>query len=399
VAAYDQSSIGVVAGSLAKTWHLSGSEVGLLTSVALAGMILGGAVAGLLADRFGRRGLLLADLALFVGAAAATALAPSYWWLVALRFLVGVGIGSDYTISLVYLAEAAPCLRRGRWLAATLWGANIGTLAAYGAGAFLASSANGWRWVLGLGAIGALLALLGRRGIPETEHFQSVTPKTLIDNLRESLARRSLASRWRAMAAWFSYQVSDQGLSLLLPLILVAVLSESVANSSASALLVKAITIPVSLATVFVIDRWGRRRLQVGGFLLRGLALALLAFVLAFTDHPSPLLIGLLFVVAIAVGSAGPDKTTAIFPAESAGHHNRATGQGMSQAAGRFGGIAGLVGYSVLSGSLGPWAGIAWFALFCFIGGVVSLKMTDRTGQELQAEPNCECACELFTDS
>ncbi len=384
IAAYDQAVIGVVLDSLKPLWHLGSFQVATLTSIAVVGMILGGATAGLLGDRFGRSTLLVVDLALFFGATLASAFAPDYTFLVACRLLVGVGIGADYTIALVYLAETAPALRRGQWMAASLFGANFGMLAAYGAGALLLGYGEGWRYVLGLGALAALPVLWWRRSIPETAIFRRIEPLHIAALLRQSFSRQKLRHAARPMAAWFSYQVGDQGIALFLPVILAGVLSSSAAKGSAAALAVKAVTIPASLATVFLIDRWGRRRLQVGGFLLRAASFGLLAGIMLLELKPDPLVVAALLALGMAVGSAGPDKTTPIVPAEAPGHATRATGQGMAQSAGRLGGIVGLVGYSLLAGSYGAGAGLAWLAAFALLGGIVSIPMKETSGSSLE---------------
>lgn len=383
VGAYDQAAIGVVLDPLTRRWHLGTTEVAALSTAAVAGMLVGGALAGVLADRFGRRGLLIADIVLLCGAALGAALSPNYAYLITFRVLGGVGVGADYTIALVYLAEVAPRTRRGRWMAATLWGANLGMLAAYAAGALLLRVGWGWRGVLGLGALAALPVIWQRRHLDETFAFRQGAPLGLAALLRHGLGATGLRHRARGMLAWFSYQVGDSGLSLFLPVMLAEILSRSAATGSAAALVVKAVTIPASLATVFLIDRWGRRRLQVSGFLVRALALGALAgLLLAGTGSPI-YLVGALLALGLAAGSAGPDKTTAIVPAEGLDRQTRATEQGVSQGAGRLGGIVGPLGYVVLATSLGPGAGLAWFAGFALLGGLVSIGMPETAGRDL----------------
>jgi MFS family permease len=380
VAAYDQAAIGVVLEAVKTRWHLGSFEVGALASLAVVGMIAGGTAAGVLGDRFGRAAVLLADLLLFFGAAAASAFSIDPAMLLACRFLVGVGIGADYTVALVYLAEVAPSRLRGTWMAASLFGANFGMLAAYGAGALLLRYGEGWRVVLGLGALGALPVVWSRRGIEETAAFSEAKPLRVAVLIRHAMSRRNLRRYLGPMAAWFSYQVGDQGISLYLPLILAGILSSDAARASAAALAVKAITIPASFATIFLVERVGRRRLQICGFALRATSFAVVAGLLLVMGSTEPLLLTALLAIGIAAGSAGPDKTTPMVPAEAPGHRTRATGQGMAQGAGRLGGVVGLTGYALFSGPFGPGAGVAWLAAFAAMGTLVSLAIPDSGG-------------------
>ena len=107
---------GVISGALLflrQAFHLSSLMQGVVTSIALAGAAGGAAVAGPLADRFGRRPILLATAVVFVAGALVSALAGSLIELLAGRLLVGIGIGSASMLTPLYLAEIAPARERG----------------------------------------------------------------------------------------------------------------------------------------------------------------------------------------------------------------------------------------------------------------------------------------------
>ncbi len=87
---------GVISGALLflrVAFHLSSLMLGVVTSIALGGAAFGAALAGRLADRFGRRPILLVTTVIFVADAAVSALAPDLPVLLAGRLLVGVSIG------------------------------------------------------------------------------------------------------------------------------------------------------------------------------------------------------------------------------------------------------------------------------------------------------------------
>ena len=374
VGSYDLGAISVAFAPLRDQWHLSSAVVTTLGTATLAGMLIGSLVTGVLADRFGRRQLLLADFVLFGLTSAASALAPDFGVLAASRLLTGVAIGMDFSVVFPYVAEQVPTERRGRTMAWIMWAANFGTLGAYGLGAvFLhADAVDGWRISLGLGVVLAFPVLLLRRKLDESSEWdvaRLADVRAIIRMTRRQLRPNRLAAR---AAATFLYQVGDQGLGLVLPLLITTVLTTSAATGAASATAVKAVTIPAATLTVIGIDSIGRRRLQVIGFAARAVAFGVLGVLLLVVGKSTAVLVGGLLAAGCFFGAAGPDKTTVIFPAESAPTEVRSTSQGVSQASGRLGGIVGVTLYGVLAALAGPGAGVLLFAGAAVLGVVVS---------------------------
>lgn len=376
VGSYDLAAISVAFGPLEKQWHLSSAVVATLGTATLAGMLAGSLATGLLADRFGRRTLLLADVALFVVASVAAALAPGFAVLVAARLATGVAIGVDFAVVFPFVSETASHARRGRTMAWIMWGANFGTLGAYGIGAaFLhASPADGWRMALGLGALLALPVLALRSRLEESKAWDAV-PRRSLRSIVCSTAHQARQGRLLVDAtATFLYQLGDQGLGLVLPLLLVTVLSASASSGAAAAAAVKAVTIPAATLTVAGIERIGRRRLQIVGFAGRAVAFGLLGSLLVVLGRVDPVLVGVLLAAGYFFGAAGPDKTTVIVPVEAAPVGVRCSSQGTAQASGRLGGIVGVTAYGILAGSGGPGAGLLLFAAAALAGAIVSVR-------------------------
>lgn len=161
--------------------------------------------------------------------------------------------------------------------------------------------------------------------------------------------------------------------------VLVSLLGQSVGASVWSSVYVKAVTIPAALATVFLIDRWGRRPLQIWGFAGRGASLLTLGAILLFTPHPAFLVVITLMGLAFVFGPAGPDKTIVISPAEQFTTPVRGTGEGLSEMAGRLGGIVGVAGYGTLYALWGAGAGLLFFGFACVAGAMVSLLWLQET--------------------
>ena len=164
---------GVISGALLflrVAFHLSHLMQGVVTSLALAGAAGGAAAAGTLADRFGRRPLLLVTAAIFVCGALVSALAISLPILLAGRFLVGVGIGGASMLTPLYLAEIAPADRRGALVSLNQLAVTLGILISYLVGYALASS-GAWRWMLGLGGVPGVVLGFGMLLLPETPRW------------------------------------------------------------------------------------------------------------------------------------------------------------------------------------------------------------------------------------
>jgi MFS family permease len=370
VATYDLGALGSALVALRGQWHLSAGDSSLLGVLTLSGMLIAALGAGALSDRFGRRHLLSVDFVLFVVAELASAAAPGAGVEAVARFFVGVAIGAEYAVAFPYLAELLPGHRASRSMAWILWAANFGMLVAYGLGALLVPAfADGWRVLLGLGALGAVPLVALRSRIPESEPWQRSEHHDLGEALRRAWrpeARRSLVA---SAGSWFAYQAGDQGLSLFLPLLLVGVLGTKGAGLGAS-VGVKAVTIPAALMTVALIARLGTTRLQLIGFVGRALGLLGAATALALRAPIGVVLASL--VVAFFFGAGGPDKTTVIHPALAGETSTRGTGQGLSEAAGRAGGLAGIAAWGLLVPLGGDAAGLAFYGVLAVVGGALT---------------------------
>lgn len=103
--------------------QLSSADKGILTASIFLGMMVGGCVWGVLADRRGRRSVLVVSLAVNGTFGAVASLAPTFWLFLLLRFFSGVGVGGSIPVIFSYFSEFQPCLRRGAMISAlaTFW--------------------------------------------------------------------------------------------------------------------------------------------------------------------------------------------------------------------------------------------------------------------------------------
>src|SRR5436305_3679571 len=173
--AYDLFIIGVASALIAKEWHLSATQTGLINSMTLLGAFLGACLLGRLAGLVGRKRIALFDASMMLVFALASAVAPSFIFLVGFRFLLGLGVGGDYPVSAVLMSEYANRRDRGRLVGLVFAMQALGTVAGYTAGLVLMSAGvdDGlvWRILLGLGALPSALVLYARLRMPESPRY------------------------------------------------------------------------------------------------------------------------------------------------------------------------------------------------------------------------------------
>jgi AAHS family 4-hydroxybenzoate transporter-like MFS transporter len=158
-------------------WALPRGEFAPILASGMIGMMLGGAIAGIIGDRVGRKAALIGSVLVFSLLTAAGAIADSLWILAALRFLTGLGLGGALPNAAALASEYVP--RRHRPFAVTLTIVCVplgGTLAALLAGAVL--PVLGWRWLFAIGGLLPLSAIAVLiRYLPESPRFLARHPE------------------------------------------------------------------------------------------------------------------------------------------------------------------------------------------------------------------------------
>lgn len=103
--AYDLTTLSYGIDDVVKTFSLTPTLTGLVTSSIMIGTIVGNLAGGWLTDKYGRYSVFMADMLFFVVSALAAGLAPNVWVLIGARFLMGIGVGMDLPVAMAYLAE------------------------------------------------------------------------------------------------------------------------------------------------------------------------------------------------------------------------------------------------------------------------------------------------------
>ena len=183
---YDLVLLGFVKDPIAHDLHLTPSVEAWVLGVALSTSGIGGIVSGALADRFGKRTLLAATVALYSLGSLVSGLAPTLGVFLVGRALVGLGVGGEWAIGHGMLAEAVDPAKRGRASAALQSGEPVGVALAAVAG-FLVLPHVGWRWLMIGSSATAILAMVARRSMHLPNEPASAKPPTLRDLRRAGL--------------------------------------------------------------------------------------------------------------------------------------------------------------------------------------------------------------------
>ncbi|MET1052638.1 MAG: MFS transporter [Mycetocola sp.] len=411
--AMDVGLISFVLAQLAVTWSLSGTELSWIASSGFIGMAIGASLGGLLADRLGRRQVFAITLLIFGIATGASALAWSVGVLIALRFVVGLGLGAELPVASTLVSEFAPPRIRGRIivLLEAFWAVGW-TLAAVIGFVVVPASADGWRWALAIGAIPALYAAFIRFGLPESVRFlesrgrfteaeatvrrfetsAGVTPPAdssprdeQPDASRPRLtAGRQIGALWarphRAQTAalwvvWFCVNFSYYGAFVWLPTILVAS-GFSLVRSFGYTLIITLAQLPGYLVAAWLVEKWGRNK-TLAAF-LTGSAVSAILFGLAGLEWQ---VIGagmLLSFFNLGAWGALYAVTPELYPTEL-----RATGSGWAAGIGRIASIFAPLAVPLLTGFGGNVMLFSVFAAFFVIAAVAALTLADKRGRAL----------------
>jgi MFS transporter, putative metabolite:H+ symporter len=171
---YDIFIVAYIGAALQQSGFLSLRQFTFFVAAGFLGMFVGTVVFGMGSDRMGRRSAFILLLLIYSVFTFADAFAPTAWWLIALRFFAGVGIGAEIVVIDTYVTEVVPSYARGRYVAIT----QVAGFCAVPVAAVLSRLLvpthflmSGWRWVMVIGASGALLTWWFRRRLPESPRW------------------------------------------------------------------------------------------------------------------------------------------------------------------------------------------------------------------------------------
>jgi MFS transporter, SHS family, lactate transporter len=183
--AFDYFIVVFVYADIAKTFHHSKAEVAFITTATLVMRPVGALLFGLWADRVGRRIPLMVDVMFYSVVGFLCAFAPNFTVLVILRLLYGIGMGGEWGLGAALAMEKVPSERRGFFSGLLQEGYAFGyLLAALGSLVVMDWLGLSWRWLFGLSIIPALISLIIRYRVQESEVWEAAQDRMKLTNTR-----------------------------------------------------------------------------------------------------------------------------------------------------------------------------------------------------------------------
>lgn len=400
--AYDLFIIGVVMAILKSEWHPSDVAVGLVTSTALTAAAFGAILFGRVADMVGRKRIYGVEVLVLAAGAIASAFSPDVWWLIGFRIVLGIGIGGDYPVSATLMSEFAGKGSRGRMVslvfAMQAAGLVVGPLLA---AALLATGLDHdyvWRILLAAGAIPALAVYGMRRRMAESPRYAKAAESRkgkigFVEGFRALTRRRDMALRLAgASLSWFMMDFAYYGNTVSAPLVIHAVApGDALITETLVQLAIFAIAaLPGYLLAAAMMDRMGRKSIQILGFAMMALCFLAIALIPGIEKLVYPFLV--VYGLSCFFNEFGPNATTFVYPAELFPVEGRTTGHGIASASGKVGGFVGVFLFPILLGAGGLFAAELVAAAVSLVGIAVTVFMLPETKGKSLGELSAEGA-------
>ena len=318
---------------------LSSLEYGLIIASVIIGAIIGTIMVGYLSDIFGRRRIYLSTLVFFIIFDLISVFSVNFIMLFISRVLLGIVLGAEYPVANSYIAEVTPDEKRGFYLAMATVFFSIGSISSAIVAIFMFPFGNiGWRLMLGVAIIPAIIVEFMRFSLPESKMWEQKKEKT---KFFEMFSKKYYKNIVIAALIWFLYDIVAYGLSLTLPTILK--LGHFVTNVDNAIVTTFFLVIGI-ISGIFVmmkVDKYGRKGIQITGFLF----MAALFLILPHFYY----LAGIITIVSfLELFNSFDGATVGIIPAEVTVTEFRGTSYGFSSMMGKIGAVIGVIAMSLL---------------------------------------------------
>nr|SFZ87201.1 Arabinose-proton symporter [Loigolactobacillus rennini] len=420
--------IGVMTGALPflqSDWNLTNASiVGWITSAVMFGAIFGGAAAGQLSDKFGRRKMILVSAIIFAVFSILSMVSPDngQFYLIIVRILLGLAVGAASALVPAYMSEMAPARVRG-----SLSGLNqtmivSGMLLSYIMDFFLKDlpEAWGWRLMLGLAAVPAIILYLGVLRLPESPRFLIKNGKVdqarrvlsyirnddeidgEIKQIQETSSEEKAAYKQSSWASLFSgkyrYLViagvgvaafqQFQGANAIfyyIPLIV----EKATGNAASSALLwpiVQGVILVIgSLVYIAIAEKFKRRTLLMMGGTVMGLSFLLPSLINSVVKNANPMMIVVFLSIYVAFYSFTWAPLTWVLVGEIFPLAIRGRASGLASSFNWIGSWAVGLLFPVMTASMSQEAVFAIFGVICILGVLfIRFRVPETKGLTLE---------------
>ena len=408
--AFDALSLAFVLPVLVRLWRITPAEIGWLIAIGYLGQFVGALIFGGLAERYGRVRSIAGATALMSAMSISCAFAGNFSTLLTLRLIQGIGVGGEMPVAAAYINELSKARGRGRFFLLYELIFPIGLMMTGQIGALLVP-ALGWQVMFLIGGIpGALITLLLLR-LPESPRWliskgrlqeaagvisridatvpwpesgighrgpapvAAKEPSRAGELLSEAYRSRTLV----VWTLWASAYFITNGLNNWMPTLYGSVYHLSLGDALRAGTFNNVAQVAILVCCAFAIDRVGRRRWTVAGFVAGALLLAMLG---TFAAHSVTAVIALVTISYGIVGSVNAVLylyTPEIYPTRM-----RAIGTGAATCWLRLASAAGPLFVGYLVAASGTAAVFLMFATAGVIGAAAAFGMLETRNKRLE---------------
>lgn len=384
-----------------KLWNTSPLFHGtFIMSMALWGTVVGALFGGIPCNKFGRKTTLFWIGVLYTVSAVGSGLAPDPYSFSFFRFIGGLGVGASSVAAPIYISEIAPAKKRGQLVAIYQFNIVFGILVAFFSNYFIGQflGEGGWRWMLGIEALPAIIYTLMVTGVPNSPRwllmqkneevkakgilqqlnptFSSEELQTELTNIKNSLVQKVgdnfLSGRYNKsilLAFFLAFFNQLSGINFVLyyaPRIFesAGVAADSVLGASIP---IGVVNLVFTLLGMYLIDKLGRKQLMIIGSL--GYIITLLGVAWAFYTQAEGIMV--VTFVALFVGAHAIGQGAVIWVFISEIFPNSVRNSGMSFGSGThwiFAAVITLITPWVISNFSGA-------TIFSFFAGMMVLQL------------------------
>lgn len=424
--------IGVMTGALPflkEDWNIdNGMIIGLITSSVMLGAIFGGILAGRVSDKLGRRKMILISAIIFVVGSILSGVAPhdGNYFLIISRIILGIAVGASSALVPAYMSEMAPAKYRGQLSGINQTMIVSGMLISYIVDYFLRELPieMGWRLMLSIAAIPALILYLGVLKLPESPRFlikkgKFEEAKTVLTHIRnnqdvekeyneikntiqlenKTLTNHSLATLFNGkykylvvaglgVAAFQQFQGAN-AIFYYIPLIVEQATGKTASSALMWPIIQGVILVLGSLLFIAIADKFKRRTLlMIGGFVM-GLSFILPAIIHVFAPSTNPILIVVFLSIYVAFYSFTWAPLTWVIVGEIFPLAIRGLASGAASSLNWIGSfLVGLL-FPVMTAYFSQQLVFAIFGIICLVGVLfVKICLPESKGRTLEEIEN-----------
>ncbi|WP_019637978.1 MFS transporter [Paenibacillus fonticola] len=380
--AMDIGMLSFIIADLSLKWQLTPQQTGFFTSINSIGMVFGAAAAGYLADRYGRKSILLWTLLIFSIATGLSAAATGYAVLCILRFIAGFGLGGELPVASTLVSESVAAKDRGRAvvLLESFWAAGWIASALI---AYFVIPKYGWQAAFIIGGLPAFYALYLRRSIEDPPRYKKQAAQQKSDSVsfRQKFKsvwagphRRATIMLW---VLWFTVVFSYYGMFLWLPSVML-LKGFSLVKSFEYVLIMTLAQLPGYFTAAYLIEKLGRKFVLVLYLVLTAISAAWFGI---STTEGALIAAGIcLSFFNLGAWGAMYAYTPELYPTSV-----RSTGVGLAASFGRIGGVIAPYMVGLLVARQYEIGTIFWIFFITIIVGVIAVLWlgVETKGKEL----------------